>query len=493
MSVNEYTRLSLVQKTGNKMGLKEEYDIIKKDGIRQIDESEKESILTVIRSTFQEAFQGDLEAQDIQLVEGEKPEIKVKGRWLKLEQCEAWQIDHFNYFLFNMSSLSVADRNGFYYVGKEMIHQDTTMGPTRTEFKYLNDKVNIRSPEVIEQTNRIYLDYLFYETLMRERGGSYDYSLNMGTRILRCHVFSVFGEGVRNEKVGFTIRVVPQEIPRLDELNLPDKLQNVTNHMGGLFLVSGRTGDGKSTTVASIINKFNRDQHSRKVITIIEDPIEYVHEPLHAKIIQRRLGDNVPSYARAMSDSLRESTDIVVLGELRERDEIINALRLAEVGKLVIATIHANSVADTVDRFIGEFTSDQKQYRSRLLENLLGILHQNLIVYEGEQYPLSSLLLLEDEESKSVLRKNGFTRAAISELMASDTVDWAVSQSKWFEEQLQMAEDVQKDIEEGHVTEEELEPFEKKLKHLMKPRSREVLLGDYGINEVVDRISTTTE
>src|SRR5699024_11714640 len=108
----------------------------------------------------------------------------------------------------------------------------------------------------------------------------------------------------------------------------------------------------------------------RRVITVIEDPIEFVHKSQNARIIQRRVGDNVPSYERATNDSLRESSDVVVLGELRSGEEMSNALRLAEVGKFVIATIHANSVPHTVDRLVGEFLNEQEHYRTRLLENL---------------------------------------------------------------------------------------------------------------------------
>src|SRR5699024_2224341 len=338
--------------------------------------------------------------------------------WQILESCDKWEQDHFNYFLFNMSNISTKNRDGKYYIGEEIVDkkQGNLLGKSKVE--YAEGKIDIRS-ERFKQSykgDRV-LDTQFFTELMRVRGGSYDYSLSMGDKILRCHVYSVYGSGGKEEAAGLAIRVVPKRIPKIHELNLPKKMEDIKSSKGGLFLVSGRTGDGKSTTVASIVNKFNRDNDLRRVITVIEDPIEFVHKSQNARIIQRRVGDNVPSYERATNDSLRESSDVVVLGELRSGEEMSNALRLAEVGKFVIATIHANSVPHTVDRFVGEFLNEQEQYRTRLLENLFGILHQNLIVYEGEQYPMSSLLYIDDEEYRKELRKGKFTRETITSLM----------------------------------------------------------------------------
>lgn len=445
----EYSRLKKVNAQGSDDRLVSTYDIVMKKGIEYIEDDKYKRITTIIQSTLKASFKEGVVAQDILILEGEKPEIKVKGRWMVLEQTEEWDIDCFNYFLFNMSKLSTTKRNGIYKLGSEQIVRNE--GKETSNLKYTGEPVNIRSREYNARYGSRVLDTEFFRDLMDQEGGSYDYSLNMGDNILRCHVYSAYG-GIRGEKVGISIRVVPQRIPRLHELNLPNKLEDITNHSSGLFLVSGRTGDGKSTTVASIVNKFNRDQYGRRVITIIEDPVEFIHKSVNAKIIQRRLGGNVPSYARATSDALRESTDIVVLGELRGKDEIINALRLAETGKLVIATIHANSVADTVDRFVGEFENEKEHYRSRLMENLLGILHQNLMIYEGEQFPLSSLLMLEDDDSRATLRGDNFSRASITKLLEEGNEPWAVSKLDWFNEIKGEAETLRDKIDGGEIT-----------------------------------------
>src|SRR5699024_1654474 len=217
----------------------------------------------------------------------------------------------------------------------------------------------------------------------------------------------------------------------------------------------------------------------RRVITVIEDPIEFVHKSQNARIIQRRVGDNVPSYERATNDSLRESSDVVVLGELRSGEEMSNAVRLAEVRKFVIATIHANSVPHTVDRFVGEFLNEQEQYRTRLLENLFGILHQNLIVYEGEQYPMSSLLYIDNEEYRKELRKGKFTRETITSLMNNKEKDWLVSREDWYEEKLNKAVELQDKIDKEELQKESLEEHEIKLLNLLNDDAKEVILGDY--------------
>lgn len=468
----EYSRLKKITETGNTEGLMNVYDIVNKEGLVSLTEADLSRITGTIESTLRNSFKGVV-AQDILIIEGEKPEIKVKGKWSVLEQCEEWDLDSFNYFLFNMSKLSTKNRDGNYKFGKmETVRED---GKELSKLTFIGPPVDIRSKLNKGTYGSKLLDTQFFKDLMKEEGMSYDYSLNMVSNILRCHVFSAYGGGMNKEKVGMSIRVVPQQIPRLRDLNLPKKLEDITKHAGGLFLVSGHTGDGKSTTVASIINKFNLDPYGRRVITIIEDPVEYIHKSVNAKIIQRRLGENVPSYARATSDALRESTDIVVLGELRTKDEIINALRLAEVGKMVIATIHGNSVAHTVDRFIGEFTTEEQHYRGRLLENLLGILHQNLVVYEGEQFPISSLLLLENEESKSVFRTKGFTRETITEVIESGENLWAVSREEWFKELEADAQELQQQLDQGNITGNGKEEVAMKKLKLLKGDARKVL------------------
>src|SRR5699024_10572659 len=186
---------------------------IRKNGIRYIKESELESISKVIREVFTEACKEGYEAQDILLNEGEKPEIRVKGRWKVLEQCEAWELKHFNYFLFNMSPISTKERDGNYYMGEEVVKEQEGKMVSKSEIEYAGTKVNIRSRQIMERYGNRFLDSNFFHDLMKEREGSYDYSLSYGNYILRCHVYSVYGTGERTQVAGLSIRLVPKRIP----------------------------------------------------------------------------------------------------------------------------------------------------------------------------------------------------------------------------------------------------------------------------------------
>lgn len=344
-----------------------------------------------------EAISDHVGAQDIFIVEGEVPEFRVKGVLMKVNQFQPWELDDFNYFLRNVSQQYTKSR---------------------------------------ENMDRNILDMRFYSALMRDNEKKYDYSLMFRKKTFRCHVFSASAVNDRREKAAIVIRVIPHNIPSILDLNLPKVVEKIPKFPSGLVLVSGRTNDGKSTTVASIVNAINLDMERRRVIVTVEDPIEFHYKQANAKILQRRVGDNVPSFARATEDILREGVDVAVIGELRGEEEMYNALKLAEMGKLVISTIHADSVAATVDRFVGEFSADiQSNIRSRLVENLLAIVHQNLDIYKGEQYPIASALLISDKEIRDKLREAP-TRDGINKLLEEGDPKWAVTREDAYKELL---------------------------------------------------------
>ena len=220
-----------------------------------------------------------------------------------------------------------------------------------------------------------------------------------------------------------------------EDLHLPVLFKKITELRRGLVLVAGHTASGKSTTVATLINIINTSSSERLTILTIEDPVEYVHKSSGAKIIQKSVGINTPSFEQATEDALRENVDIVMIGELRGPEEMNNALRLAETGKMVIATVHANSVADTVERIINEFPGDvQDNYRARLAENLVGILHQNLEIYNGNQYPVAHGFLVMNPNDQSELRLNLKNRSTLVGLMKNEGHPWVVTYKKSFEE-----------------------------------------------------------
>ena len=177
--------------------------------------------------------------------------------------------------------------------------------------------------------------------------------------------------------VGTVMRLIPSEIPTLDQLSLPDVLRNFCYLSKGLVLMTGPTGSGKSTTQAAMINHINhnRDEH----IITIEDPIEFVHEPVRCLINQREVHRDTRSFARALRSALREDPDIVLVGEMRDLETIEIAIETAETGHLVFGTLHTSSAPATVDRIIDKFPADrQNQIRSLLGDSLQGVVAQTL-------------------------------------------------------------------------------------------------------------------
>ena len=174
------------------------------------------------------------------------------------------------------------------------------------------------------------------------------------------------------------IRLLSPKMPELDSLGLPPKVRELANAEKGLFLVTGATGSGKSTSLAAIINDLNKTSHHH--IITIEDPIEYVHEPKNALITQREVGSDTHSYAKALKAALRQAPNVILIGELRDRETAIEALHAAETGHLVFATVHAGSAAQGAERIVGMFPpEDQSQIRTSIADNLVGVLTQQLL------------------------------------------------------------------------------------------------------------------
>ncbi|MGL5676985.1 MAG: type IV pilus twitching motility protein PilT [Cellulosilyticaceae bacterium] len=175
------------------------------------------------------------------------------------------------------------------------------------------------------------------------------------------------------------IRLLINRIPTLDELGLPPVLKDLAAKPRGLILVTGPTGSGKSTTLAAIIDHINKTRRSH--IITIEDPIEYLYKHGNCIVNQREVGDDTKSFARALRSAMREDPDVILLGEMRDLETIQAAITAAETGHLVLSTLHTKGAANTVDRMIDSFPSNQqRQIRIQLANILEGIITQNLIV-----------------------------------------------------------------------------------------------------------------
>ncbi len=178
--------------------------------------------------------------------------------------------------------------------------------------------------------------------------------------------------------LGFTFRQVPFKVPTVAELKLPEICKDIILKPRGLILVTGPTGSGKSTTVAAMIDYLN-DTDGRNIITI-EDPIEYLHRNKKCLIAQRDLGDDTRSFDAALIHALRQNPDVVFIGEMRDLTTIAIAIRAAETGHLVIGTLHTVDAAQTIDRIIDIFPSDQQQQiRLQLSQVIEAVLCQALV------------------------------------------------------------------------------------------------------------------
>ena len=205
--------------------------------------------------------------------------------------------------------------------------------------------------------------------------------------------------------VGAVFRIIPEEIIPLEKLNLPPATQGLAHLEHGLVLVTGPTGSGKSTTLASIIDKINQD-HDHHIVTI-EDPIEFVHPNKRSTISQREVGTDTESFAAALRAAIRQDPNVILVGELRDFETIALAITAAEMGVLVFGTLHTNSASKTIDRVIDVFPSDQQgQVRGMLASSLAGVASQLLLrTADGKGRVAALELLLRTTGLANVIRE----------------------------------------------------------------------------------------
>lgn len=177
---------------------------------------------------------------------------------------------------------------------------------------------------------------------------------------------------------GAVFRTIPTKILSAKELGLPKALLDLADRDSGLVLVTGPTGSGKSTTLAAMLNHINQTREAH--ILTIEDPVEFVHTPQKSHVTHREVGEDTPSFDDAIRSAGRENADVILVGELRGAETMRMALQLASFGILIFATVHTNSAASTVDRFINAFPARQQPaIRGMLAESLAGIVAQQLL------------------------------------------------------------------------------------------------------------------
>jgi len=221
------------------------------------------------------------------------------------------------------------------------------------------------------------------------------------------------GEKARFRVNGFTsrlgscavFRTIPTEIPSMDDLGLPPVMKRFADLERGIILVTGPTGSGKSTTLASMVNHIN--QHHAKHILTIEDPVEFFHTSQRSLVNHREVGTDTNSFARALKSALREDPDVILVGEMRDYETISLALTAAETGHLVFGTLHSNSAPKTIDRIIDVFpTGDKEMIRAMLASSLQGVVAQTLLKKEGGGRVGAFEILVGTNAVRNLIREN---------------------------------------------------------------------------------------
>lgn len=208
--------------------------------------------------------------------------------------------------------------------------------------------------------------------------------------------------------IGAVFRYIPDKIITLEELRMPPVLRTLARQRKGLILVTGPTGSGKSTTLAAMIDFINSERKGH--IITIEDPVEHVHKHKGCLISQREVGDHTESFASALRSALREDPDVILVGEMRDLETISLAVTAAEMGILILGTLHTNSAASAIDRVINVFPPGEEPYiRSMLSTSLCGVIAQQLVKTADNRGRLAAVETLINNSATSNIIREGKT------------------------------------------------------------------------------------
>ena len=258
-----------------------------------------------------------------------------------------------------------------------------------------------------EPMDREYVRELLAEILTRRAaqrleemdGGDFAYSIP-GLSRFRVNVFRHIGG------LGAVFRAIPSKALTLDQLNMPEAVRSLCRTTNGLILVTGKTGSGKSTTLAAMIDDINLREKGH--ILTIEDPIEFVHPRKNCLVSQREVGLHSPGFAEALHSALREDPDVILVGELRDLETMSIAVTAAEMGILVMGTLHTNGAAATVDRIVNAFPADKQGHvRTMLSTSLRGVVSQQLIQRADKRGRVAALEILINTPAVSNLIRQG--------------------------------------------------------------------------------------
>ena len=270
-----------------------------------------------------------------------------------------------------------------------LLRIDGRLLPVTSEPPLSSEKVNtllteISSPQQLSKLNT-----------KEEVDFSFEYN---GTRF-RTNLY------LQKDQPSASLRLIASQIKSFSELGLPPIVEYLTSLSQGLVLITGPTGHGKSTTLASMVQKINLDR--REHIITIEDPIEYLFQNEKSLISQREVGNDTLDFSTALKSALREDPNVVLIGEMRDLETIESALIMAETGHLVLTTLHTNSAAQTIDRVVGVFPSyQQQQIRSQLASVLQGVISQRLVPRVSGGRIVASEVMIANPAIRTLIRDN---------------------------------------------------------------------------------------
>ncbi len=265
------------------------------------------------------------------------------------------------------------------------------------EIVYLEEYGILDSDELEKEIFSI-MSVKFQEKFRKEM--ELDFSINMkGHGRFRVNGFK------QKWGYGLVFRVIPSTIPEFDTLGVPNIIKSFSDRKAGLVLVTWGVGSGKSTTLASLINEINKNY--KKHIITIEDPIEFVHDSKKSLIEQREIGSTTLSFENGLKYALRQASDVIMVGEMRDLDTFRLALRAAETGNLVFATLHTSGAARTVSRIIDMFPGEEKSYiRSQLAESLLWVVWQDLIKKDDGWRIVATEVMIKNKAIENMIRED---------------------------------------------------------------------------------------
>lgn len=245
-------------------------------------------------------------------------------------------------------------------------------------FRVMGDMMPTKFPVITPEIMRQIASWLIPERLIPKlkNNKDFDFAITWHNQRMRVNLLYELG------RPAFVIRLIHSRVPLLESLDMPRVVRAFTELSSGLIIVAGPAGSGKSTTLASLIHEINRN-HRRHIITL-EDPVEFIHQPMKSIVTQRQVEVDTPDFATGIRQALRQTPDVLLIGEMRDRDTVLSAIKAAETGALVLTTLHTPDAVQTINRLVHMFDpSEYESIRGHLAQILKGIIAQRLYKLES--------------------------------------------------------------------------------------------------------------